>query len=326
MQRRSLIRYAVGTLAASGIGLPTLAQAYPQDRPIQLIVPIAPGGASDFLGRFLAERVGPLLGQTIVVVNRPGAGGTIGSKLAADAAPDGHTLLLSTIGFHAVAPALYKNLPYDQERAFAPVIQTIANQQILVTRSELPVRNLADAVAMAKANPAMLTYGSAGNGTVLHLGMEYLKFTAGIDLRHIPYNGSVRMVTGLLSQEIDMAMPDGPSSLPAIRDGRLRAIAVTGRKRTMVLPDTPTIAEAGYPGFDVSGWSGIMAPAGTPAPIIAKLNAAFARVLRTPETIEALSKQDFQVVAGTPEAFGEHLRKEQAKWAEVVKRSGAEIS
>ena len=326
MDRRDFMRRAAGTLVAGALSGAAQAQTYPQARPIRFIVPIAPGGASDFLARFLGERVAPLLGQPIVVDNRPGAGGTIGSKLAADAPPDGHTLLFSTIGFHAVAPALYKNLPYDQERAFAPVIQTIANQQIVVTRSELPATNLRSVVALAKEKPGTLTYGSAGNGSVLHLGMEYLKATAGIDLRHIPYNGSARMITALLAQEVDLAMPDGPSSLPSINSGRLRAIAVTGRQRAKVLPDIPTIAEVGYPGFEVSGWAGILVPAGTPAAIIAKLNEAFASVLRTPEAIQKLGEQDFQVVAGTPEAFGEHLRVERAKWLEVVRRSGAAIN
>jgi tripartite-type tricarboxylate transporter receptor subunit TctC len=232
---------------------------------------------------------------------------------------------MSTIGFQAVAPALYKNLPYDPDTAFAPVIQTIANQQILVVRNELPVKDVAGLVALARQKPGALTYASAGVGSVLHLAMEYLKFTAGIELRHIPYNGSGKMVVALVAQEVDAAMPDGPSSLSLIQEGRLRAIAVTGPLRAQVLPNVPTIAESGYPGFNVSGWGGVLVPSGTPGPVIAKLNAAIAQVLRTPEAVERMAAEDFQAVAGTPEAFGALIRSERVKWAEVVEKSGTKI-
>jgi tripartite-type tricarboxylate transporter receptor subunit TctC len=269
MKRRDLLLGVSGGLALATLGSAGYAQSNPQSRPIRLVAPISTGGATDFLARFLAERLTPILGQPVVVENRPGAGGTIGARYVAAAPPDGHTLLMSTIGFQAVAPALYKNLPYDPDTAFAPVIQTIANQQILVVRNELPVKDVAGLVALARQKPGALTYASAGVGSVLHLAMEYLKFTAGIELRHIPYNGSGKMVVALVAQEVDAAMPDGPSSLPLIQEGRLRAIAVTGPHRAQGLPNVPTCGEWGSPGFNVRGGGGVRVPSGTAARVVA---------------------------------------------------------
>jgi len=321
--RRSLAAIAAG-MAMTATLRSAIAQTFPQ-RPIRLVVPLAPGGTTDVVARLLAERAGSLLGQPIVVDNRPGAGGTIGSDIVAKAAPDGYTILMGTIGTLAVAPALYPSLPYDPDRAFEPVVLTSTSQFVIAARSGLPVEDLAGLVALARQSPGRLNYASAGNGSTLHLGMEMLNGQAGIAMQHVPYRSSGEVVTALASGQVDLGMPDIPAVLPQVQAGRMRALAVTGTRRAGVLPGVPTVAESGFPGFEVGVWLGILAPAGTPAPIVAALNDAFVRALRAPDIVERLNGFDTEVVASTPAEFARFIRAERTRWAEVARRSGASI-
>jgi tripartite-type tricarboxylate transporter receptor subunit TctC len=321
--RRRLIQ-AAAALAAGGAAPAVAADPFPQ-RPIRLVVPLAPGGTTDLVARLLAERAGGHLGQPVVVENRPGAGGTIGSDLVARAAPDGHTILMGTIGTVAVAPALYATLPYDPDRAFAPVILASTSQFVVVARSSLAVEDLRGLLALAGQNPGRLNYASAGNGSTLHLGMELLNGMAGVTMQHVPYRSSGEVVTALASGQVDLGMPDISSVLPQLREGRLRALAVTGARRAEVLPGVPTVAESGFPGFDVGVWLGLLAPAGTPAPVVARLHEAFARALRAPETMERLRALDTEVVASTPEAFAEFIRAERTRWANAARQAGIRL-
>ena len=320
-------RAIIAGLAAGVTGLTAgrvQAQAFPQ-RPIRLVVPLAPGGTTDIVARLLAERAAAELGQPIIVDNRPGAGGTIGSDIVAKAAPDGYTILMGTIGTVAVAPALYASLPYDPDKSFAPIILVSTSQFVVAAKSDLPAADLRALVALAKARPGGLNYGSAGNGSTLHLGMELLNSMAGVTMQHVPYRSSGQVVTALVGGQVDVGMPDMPSVLPHVQGGRIRALAVTGTRRAAVLPDVPTVAEMGFAGFDVGVWLGLLAPAGTPEAIIATLNGAFARALRAPEMVERLKSFDTEVVASTPAEFARFINVERTRWAEVVRRSGATI-
>ncbi len=321
--RRRLIQ-ASAILAGSLPVRASKADTFPQ-RPIRLVVPLAPGGTTDLVARLLAERATSALGQPVVVENRPGAGGTIGSDLVARSAPDGHTILMGTIGTVAVAPALYATLPYDPDRAFAPIILASTSQFVIAARSGLAVEDLRGLLAFAQQNPGRLNYGSAGNGSTLHLGMELLNGMAGTSMQHVPYRSSGEVMTALVAGHVDLGMPDMSTALPQLRDGRLRALAVTGTRRAEVLPAVPTVAESGFPGFEVGVWLGLLAPAGTPEPVIAKLYDAFARALRASETVERLRSLDTEVVASTPEAFARFIQAERTRWAEVTRQAGIRL-
>lgn len=295
-------------------------------KPIRLVVPLGTGGTTDVVARLLAERAGRVLGQPVIVDNRPGAGGTIGSDAVARSAPDGYTLLMGTIGTLAVAPALYKNMPYDNDTAFAPVVQTSSGQFVIAARANLEANTLPEFLAMARKEPNRFNYGSAGNGSTLHLGMEMLKGLADVNITHVPYKGSGQVVVALLGREVDVGMPDIPSALRHIQAGTLKALAVTGARRAAVMPEVPTVQEAGFKDYDVSVWIGILAPAGTPAPVVDKLNAAFVQVLREPEMVARLKELDTEVVAGSPRDFARHIQAERKRWAEVIRKAGVTLN
>ena len=309
-------------LAAPAFG--AQAQSYP-NKPIRLVCPFPPGGAVDIASRATAHTLSQLLGQPVTVDNRPGAGGNIGAEITAKSAPDGYTLLMTTSGIMGINPALYSKIPFDSIKDFAPVSMLVSLNNVLVLNPSVPAKSVQEVIALAKAQPGKLTYASSGNGTSIHLSGELFKSMTGADMLHIPYKGSSPAVTDLLAGQVNMMFDNIPSSLPHIKAGKLRALAVTGSKRSQLLPDLPTIAEAGVAGYDSYVWFGIVAPAGTPQEIIAKLNAALVKTAATPEFRDRLTSQGYEVMSSTPEQMAASIRGEIDKWGKVVKASGAKV-
>lgn len=326
--KRALHRIVTGlTTGVLTLLLPSLANAqdFPS-RPIRLVAPLAPGGATDLVARVLAERAGKILGQPMVVENRPGAGGTVGSALVVQSPPDGHTLLMGTIGTLAISPAMYPKMPYDTDRDLTPVVLVAGGQFALVVHPAFPARTFEEFLQQVRAHPGQTNYGSAGNGSTLHLGMELLASMAGLRLTHVPYKGSGPLVTALAAGEVQVGLPDVPSVMQFVRSGRLRALAVTGAQRDPTLPDVPTVIESGVKGYDVVVWLGVMAPARTPPEIIHRVNDAMVRALREPEVSTRLKEFGMQVYASSPGEFSRFLSAERAKWEPIVKASGATIN
>jgi tripartite-type tricarboxylate transporter receptor subunit TctC len=300
---------------------PGSAQTYPS-RPIRLIVPFPPGGSTDILARALAQKLSEGLAQPVVIDNRPGAGGSIGSEAVAKAAPDGYTLLMAQLGPLAVSPAIYKNLPYDPVKSFAPVSRMAIVPSVLVVNPQVPVASASELIAYARAHPGKLTYGSAGSGSTSHLTTEYFKLATGTDILHVPYKGVGPMLTDLISGQLSMGINGAPAVMSHVISGRLRALAVTGLTRVPSLPQIPTLAESGVEGFDASGWYGIVAPAGTPREIVMKLNAEIRRIMQTPELRTRLDNEGATPAAGSPEEFGAFIVSEIARWGAVLKQAG----
>ncbi len=312
-------RFIRTTLIAGVLALAPLyatAQSYP-NRPVRLVVPFAPGGGSDISGRVLAEGLNRALGQPVVVDNRPGAGSTIGTDIVSKATPDGHTLLLGNISL-AFNPALYKKLPYISLRDLIPVSLVVEQPNILVAHPSLPAKTLKEFIALARSSPGKYTYGSAGLGSGTHLAMELLNMSLNIDMVHVPYKGTGPTLTALLGNEITVFMSTFASALPHVKSGRLHTFGVTAAKRTRTLPEAPTIAEAGVPGFDYSTWYGLLAPAGTPRAIVEKLNKAAVEQLRSPELLQRYESQGMDVIPSTSAEFMAKLKSETEKWAKVV--------
>ena len=303
---------------------PTHAADYPT-KPIRLVVPFPPGGTTDILARAVAQQLSQTWNQQVIVDNRPGAGGNIGAELVAKAAPDGYTLVMGTVGTHAINPSLYGKMPYDHVKDFAPVILVAGVPNVLEVNPDLPVHSVRELIDYAKANPGKLNFASSGNGTSIHLSGELFKTMAGVQMTHVPYKGSAPALADLAGGQVQLMFDNLPSSLGLIKGGKLRAIAVTSTTRAAALPDVPTIAESGLPGFEASSWFGVLAPAGTPHEIVAKLNGAIGTWLATPEAKEKLLAQGAIAAGGSPEDFAQHIDRETAKWAKVVKASGAHI-
>jgi tripartite-type tricarboxylate transporter receptor subunit TctC len=299
------------------------AQAYPA-RPIHLVVPFPPGGSTDILARALALKLAEGFAQAVIIDNRPGAGGSIGAEAAARAAPDGHTIMMGHLGTLAVNPAIYKNLPYDPVKSFAPVALMAMVPSVLVVNPQVPAHSAAELVAYARANPGKLTYGSAGSGSTSHLTTEYFKLATGTDILHVPYKGIGPMLTDLISGQLSLGINGAPAVMAHVNSGRLRALAVTGAKRLPSLPRIPTLDEAGVKGFDASGWYGIVAPAGTPAEIVLRLNSEIRRIMQTPELRARLDAEGAIPAAGSPQEFGAFIASEIARWGAVLKRAGIE--
>jgi tripartite-type tricarboxylate transporter receptor subunit TctC len=312
MQRRHLMHAAL----AAALPLPALAQA---GKPVRLIVPFTPGGSTDILARAIAPRLASALGVNVVVDNKPGAGGSLGAGDAAKAEPDGHTLLMGHIGTLAVNPAIYPKLAYDPLKSFAPVAWVARVPNVLVVPALSPSRSFKELVERARANPGRLTYSSGGNGSAAHITFEYLKLRAGLFMLHIPYRGTAPSVTDLIAGQVDATFTGAPAVLPHVRGGRLRALAVSSPQRLATLPDVPTVAESGYPGFEADQWYGVMAPAGTPAAVVARLNAEINKALALPEVAQQLAVEGAVPTPATPQAFGDLIRREIPRWAEVVK-------
>ena len=297
------------------------AQPYP-NRAVRVIVPTTPGGSVDTIARTLAPRLAERWGQQIVVDNRPGAGGAIGGDLAAKSPPDGYTLLLGTIAPLATNVSLQKRLPYDPLKDFAPVSLVATQNLMLVVHPSVPARTVKELVRFARARPGTLSFASAGNGTGSHLSGELFKQMAGIDILHVPYKGVQPAMVDLISGQVAMDFPSILSALPHVRSGRVRALAVTGAKRTRAAPEVATMQEAGIKDYESMTWYGMVAPAGTPGDIVTKLSAEVAAIVRQPEVADRLSKEGADTVGSTPQEFGRYLKSEIEKWRKVIRAAG----
>jgi tripartite-type tricarboxylate transporter receptor subunit TctC len=312
-----MFRFAAVTLLAALLAAPPAgAQQYPS-RPVRLVAPFAPGGGTDITARILAEGLGQALGQTVIVDNRPGAGSTLGTDIVAKATPDGYTLLLTTISM-AFNVALYKNLPYDTLRDLTPISLVTDQPNILVAHPSLPAKSFQEFVALARSQPGKLTYGSAGIGSGTHLAMELLLMSQNLDLVHVPYKGTGPTLTALLGNQISVFFSTFASALPHVTAGRLRAFAVTSVKRASALPEVPTVAESGVPGYEYATWYGLLAPAGTPRAVIEKLNKATVTVLNSPEIQQRYMSQGLNPTPSTAAHFSAYIRSETKKWVKVV--------
>jgi tripartite-type tricarboxylate transporter receptor subunit TctC len=319
-------RFALGGLAlaaaAAALPLTATAQAYPS-KPVTIVVPFAAGGTTDILARVIGQALTKELGQSVIVDNRAGAGGNIGAAIAAKASADGHTLLMGTVGTHAINQSLYKKLPFDPVKDFAPLTRVAMVPNLLVANPGKPYKNVKELIAYAQANPGKVNFGSSGSGSSIHLSGELFNSLAKVDMVHVPYKGSSPAVTDLLGGQIDIMFDNMPSAIQHVRSGKLRPLAVTTAKRSPELPDVPTIAEAGVPGYEATSWFGMFAPAATPAPIVARLNEALVKVLADPEVKKKLAEQGAEPYAEKPEQFAAFIRNESEKWSKVVKASGA---
>jgi len=299
--------------------------AYPT-KPVHLIVPFPAGGGADNLARLLMPKVAKALGQPIVIENKPGAGGNVGAELVARAAPDGYTLLYGTNGTHAINPSLYRTLNFDPARDFTPVSRMTEIAAILIVNPKVPATSTAELIRYARANPGKLNFASAGNGTTSHLAGELFKTQAGLDIVHIPYRGGALALTDVIGGQVEMMIEVMPNAYPQAREGRVRGLAVSTAQRFPGAPDLPTIAESGLPGFEASAWDGIFVPAGTPIPVVQRLNAAVQQALADPEVVAALLARGAQPVPGTtPESFARFIAASAERWALAVRSSGAKV-
>lgn len=307
-------------IIANGMPIVASAQAYPS-RPIMLVVPFPAGGTSDFLARLVARNLTESLGQPVVVENRTGAGGIIGTDAVAKAPPDGYTLLLGNFGPIAVAPSLYKTLKYDPRKDLAPISLIAKTPNVILVRPDFPARNLAEFIDYARRRPGKLSYASAGVGTSNHVGTELLKQLAGIDMVHIPYRGSAPMETAVMGGQVEITLDPVTACLPLVKAGRLRALAVAATSRSSVLPDVPTAIEAGLPGFENGTWNGVLAPAGTPGAILDKLSAEIRKILSAPAIRGQLEATGSQPAPSTPTEYKEFIASEIIKWEKVIRTS-----
>lgn len=322
------IRYALAaTVVAMAAVIAATGSAHAQNYPtraITLVIPFAPGGSTSIVGRGIADKMSELLGEKVVVDNRPGAGGTVGTKAVAKSEPDGYTLVLGYTGTLAIGPSLFRNVGYDPRKDFAPIGLIGNAPNSLVVHPSFPAKSVAELVAYAKANPGKVNFGSAGAGTASHITGEYFARSAGITLVHIPYKGTGPALTDLLGGHIPMAFAPIPASHPNITAGKLRALAVTSITRSGLLPDVPTMVEAGLPGFDASLYYGLAAPAGTPRPVIDKLNKVLRDALASDEVKKQLGNDGTEITPGTPEDYADFIDKDEKKWSQLVKASGVE--
>ena len=296
------------------------------DHAIRFIVAFTPGGPSDLITRTIAEKLSQRLGQPVVAENRPGAGGNVAAEIVAKAPPDGYTLLLGNIGILAANASLYRHLSYDPAKDFAPVILVGVEPNVLVVHPDLPVHSVAELIALAKSEPGKLDYASSGNGAPSHLSGELFKAMAHVDLVHVAYRGAIPALTDLIAgQGVQLMFASSASALPFIRSGKLRALAVTTLTRSPLLPDLPTLAESGLAGYESTTWHGVVVPAGTPAPIIDRLNIEIGAILTLPDVRRTLSNLDVEVLGGTPAQFTAYIHAEIPKWAEIVRISHAHV-
>ena len=301
-----------------------MAQGYP-NKPVRWVVPFPPGGSADIMGRMIGQDLAKTLGQQVVIENRAGASAIVGSEYVAKSPADGYTLLQANVSQMTIHPSLYPKLPYDPLEDFAPVTVLGVVTSVVVTTPALPVKSIQDLVALARKRPGLLNFTSSGAGASTHLTGELLKQRAGIAMTHISYKGSGPALTDVMAGFVEVMFENLPSALPFINAGKLKVLAVTGKDRSPVLKTVPTLAESGFPGFDMVSWQALVAPANTPKPVIDKLNAEVARVLRTPEMKEKMIGLGTEVVANTPEQFAQCLREEMAKWSKIVKDAGIKL-
>ena len=299
-------------------------QTYPS-KPIRIICPFPPGGAVDIASRAIADALTKTMGQSVIVENRAGAGGNLGGEIAAKSPPDGYTLFMTTSGIQAINPALYAKMNYDPNKDFVPVVALVSLDNVLVMHPSVRVSSVKELIDLAKAQPGMISAASSGSGTSIHMSLEMFKHLTGTDILHIPYKGSAPAVADLLGGQVNIMFDNIPSSLPHIKAGKLHAIATTGAKRSSTLPDLPTVAETGVPGYESGVWFGLVAPTGTPKDIIAKLNAEALKAVKLPDYQKRMNDLGYEIIAGSPEQMAERIKGEIARWGPVVKASGAKV-
>ena len=301
-----------------------LAQGWPE-KPVRFITPTAAGGSLDTIARFVGDKLTKTLGQQIVVDNRPGAGGMIGAEAVARAAPDGYMVLVASNGNIATTKALYKNVPYDPVKDFAPVILMAETPYVIVVHSSLPVKSVGEFIRFAKAHPGEINYSSSGNGSTPHLAVELFRTMTGVSIVHVPYKGSPAALNSLISGETAFKITGLPSSYPFIKNGRIRALAIAGEKRVDTAPEIPAATESGLPGYSANSWAGILLPAGTSVAIVSKLNGEINRMLKDADTKKFMLRRGFEPLGSTPEEFGAFLRSEIEKWEKVIRDSRARV-
>jgi tripartite-type tricarboxylate transporter receptor subunit TctC len=319
---RTIARSIAG-LALAALAGAAASQDYP-NKTIRMIVPFAAGGPTDVIARTIAQKLTESWGQPVVIDNRGGAGGNLGTDIAAKAAPDGYTVVMVIVG-HAINASLYSKLPYDPVKDFAPVSPTGAATIVLVAHPSLQAKTVKELTALAKSKPGKINWGSPGTGTPHHLAGEMFKTLTGIDMVHIPYKGAAPAIVDLLGGQVSLAFVSLPAALPHIRAGKLTAIGTSGAQRSAVAPDVATIAEAGFPGYELENWYGLLAPAGTPRTVVTKLNGEVVKILQAPDVKERLNSQGFEIRTSTPEKFAAYIKSEIVKWAKIVKDSGAKV-
>lgn len=327
--RSAITRAVVAASCASALLVATTASAQPTSgaasaKPMHIVVGFTPGGAPDMLARLLGERITTAWGQQVIVDNKPGAGGNTGADFVAKAAPDGLTIYVGTVGTHAINGALYAKMPYDMVKDFAPITLLATTPNLLVVNNDVPAKTLAEFIALGKREGKM-TFASSGSGTSIHVSGELFKTMTGIDMTHIPYKGRATAIPDLLGGRVTMMFDNMPSSLPLVKEGRLRALGVTSLKRSPAAPEIPTIAEQGLPGFDAASWFALFAPAGTPRPIVDRLQVEVKKILAQPEIAKKLAEAGLDAVGSSPDELAAYQRTEIAKWAKVVRDSGAKV-
>jgi tripartite-type tricarboxylate transporter receptor subunit TctC len=315
-----MFRTVAAALAVSLVPGLAAAQAWPT-KPVKIVVPFAAGGATDVVARLLAQKLGEAWGQSVVVENRAGAGGNIGAEVVAKSAPDGYMLLMTSGSIVTANPHIYKSMPFDAAKDLVPVTNVATGPQVIVVNPGVPAKDLRELIALAKSSPGRVNFGSAGVGTQTHLAAENFVYSAGIDMTHVPYKGESAAMTDLMGGQIQLATPNLGAAIGFIKDGKLRALAVTSRERSPQLPDVPAASEV-LPGFENAGWFGLMAPAGTPGDVIEKIYRDSAKALLSDEFRAKLAQQGMAPVANTPSEFGAAIREESARWAKVVQQRG----
>ncbi len=313
-------------IAVLAVAAPAFSQAYPA-RPIRMITPFPPAGSLDVVGRAVVSRLSAAMGQPVVLENRPGAGGVIGTEAVARSAPDGYTLLLSSASTHSIAPALNPKLPYDPIRDFTPVIEiTPGGISVLIVAPSAPWKNAGEMIAFARANPGRLSFGTGGVGTVPHLTTSALAAYAGVELLHVPYKGAALVMPDLMAGRVSFMFDSIISAQSHVQGGKVRALGVSGGRRSALLPEIPSLPESGLPGFEPPGaYMGLWGPAALPAPVTARLNGEMNRMLQSPDMHEQMSRLGIEAAGGTPEAFGEHVRLDRIRWTEVVAKTGLKL-
>lgn len=320
---RLRILWGAAVAATTLFATPAAAQDNYPTKPIRMICPFPPGGTTDVVARLVAQKLTEAWGQQVIVDNRPGAGGIIGTELAARTTPDGYTALLGSITTHAVNPALHKKLGFDPIKDFVPVSLVVSSPQLVAVHPSVPAKSVKEFIALAKAKPGQLNYASAGTGTSPHLTFELFKSMAGIDVAHVPYKGTGPAITDLVGGQVHAMITGVVALMPHIKANRLRGLGVTSAKRVDALPDLPTVAESGVPGFDVSSWFGVFLPAGTPRAIVAKMNQEIRRMLENPEVRKRLTNQGADPASSSPEEFAAYISSEMRRWGDVVRKTGA---
>ncbi len=323
-RRTGIKTLAAAALLATGVGAATAQDGYP-NKPLTMVVPFSAGGTTDILARIVGQALGQELGQTIIIENKPGAGGNIGAQQAARAKADGYTLFMGTVGTHAINQALYKKLPYDPIKDFTPLSRVANVPNLLVAHPSRPYKTVKEMIEYGKKHPNEITYGSPGSGASPHVSGALFQSMTGVELTHVPYKGSAPAISDLLGNQIAVMFDNMPSAIQHVRSGKLRPIAVTTAKRSPELPDVPTIAEAGVPGYEATSWFGLWSVAGTPQPVLDKLHASLTKVLKDPAVSKKIADQGGEVVIETPAQFDAFIKSEAAKWGKVVKESGAEV-